>query len=117
MTKTLRDEFAMAALAGMFVPVPLVSTHANDMAEGAYAIADAMMAERLKGQAEKPANDCVTAPDPRPAKCKFRLMDEGKPYPKSGCEVCQINLVRECPHLPPSWNSPPSFSHHRVVTP
>lgn len=57
MTKTLRDEFAMAALAGMFVPVPLVSTHARDMAAGAYAIADSMMAERLKEQAEKPTED------------------------------------------------------------
>ena len=26
--------------------------------------------------------------DLRPANCRFRLADEGKPYPKSGCEGC-----------------------------
>lgn len=27
-------------------------------------------------------------PDTRPALCRFRLVDEGKPYPKSACNAC-----------------------------
>lgn len=26
-------------------------------------------------------------PDPRPANCRFRLQEEGKAHPKSGCQV------------------------------
>lgn len=107
--KTLRDEFAMAALTGLLAAGSR-ATHELDAAT-AYRSADAMMTERRKRQSEKPAA-VVRADDPRPANCKFRLMNEGKPYPKSGCEVCRINLVRECPHLPPS---PYTFAHNRVT--
>ncbi len=31
--------------------------------------------------------------DNRPADCRFRLHDEGKPYPRSGCTVCGKNIV------------------------
>lgn len=111
--KTLRDEFAMAALTGILSNIRLdpeaPSPKAIAIAAGTFA--DVMMAERPMVQAEEPAA-AVPAIDPRPANCKFRLMDEGKPYPKSGCEACQINLVRECPHLPPSLHT---FSHNRVT--
>ena len=26
--------------------------------------------------------------DTRPLNCRFRLQDEGKPYPRSGCSAC-----------------------------
>jgi hypothetical protein len=31
--------------------------------------------------------------DARPADCRFRLKDEGKPYPRSGCRACGANLT------------------------
>lgn len=53
-TKTLRDEFAMAALTGL-LSIPETYKHAADMSDsdgwiagGAYALADAMLAERKK---------------------------------------------------------------------
>lgn len=61
MTKTLRDEFAMDALK---IAAARAWDHLGDdekiisaWAAMAYAVADAMMAERLKGQAEKQAED------------------------------------------------------------
>jgi hypothetical protein len=30
--------------------------------------------------------------DNRPTNCRFRLLDEGKPYPKSGCTACGADL-------------------------
>jgi hypothetical protein len=36
--------------------------------------------------------------DPRPANCRFRLMAEGKPYPRSGCTGCGTSIFRgACP--------------------
>jgi hypothetical protein len=37
--------------------------------------------------------------DTRPANCRFRLRDEGKPYPRTGCMVCQrgLGLMEHCP--------------------
>jgi len=32
--------------------------------------------------------DQPTATDSRPANCRFRLQDEGKPYPRSSCAAC-----------------------------
>lgn len=103
--KTLRDEFAMAALQGLLASMA-PDASSRQFPALSYELADSMMAERAKHQGPE------AAPDPRPANCKFRLMSEGKPYPKSGCEVCRINLVRECPHLPPS---PHTFAHNRVT--
>lgn len=38
--------------------------------------------------------------DSRPTNCTFRLQDEGKPYPKSGCHACGRNIMtglgRQC---------------------
>ncbi len=45
--KTLRDEFAMAALTGLFSWQVMQSW--ESMAVSAYSIADAMLAEREKG--------------------------------------------------------------------
>lgn len=42
---------------------------------------------------------------PRPADCRNRLRDEGKPYPRSGCLVCKDGGLRGCPYerrTPPS---------------
>ena len=40
--------------------------------------------------------------DKRPQGCRFRLADEGKPYPKSGCNACGARigagLGKECSH-------------------
>lgn len=52
----------------------------------------------------------MTAPDlveTRPAKCRFRLMDEGKPYGRSGCKECKGNVIRglkreTCPYQQPA---------------
>lgn len=30
--------------------------------------------------------------DPRPALCRRRLLDEGKPYPRSGCSACKTTI-------------------------
>lgn len=35
--------------------------------------------------------------DKRPARCRNRLRDEGKAYPKSGCEVCSTGGMTGCP--------------------
>jgi hypothetical protein len=48
--KTLRDEFAMAALTGLLAD-PGDDPTANRAASDAYRMADAMMAERQKGGA------------------------------------------------------------------
>lgn len=38
--------------------------------------------------------------DKRPVGCRFRLVDEGKPYPRSSCTICgkgvMTGLGREC---------------------
>lgn len=31
--------------------------------------------------------------DGRPANCRFRLQDEGKAYPRSGCRACGRNIA------------------------
>jgi hypothetical protein len=36
--------------------------------------------------------------DYRPTQCRNRLRDEGKPHPKSGCEVCRDGGIRGCPY-------------------
>jgi hypothetical protein len=47
-TKTLRDEFAMAALAGMLNSKALVHLRHAEQAATAYQYADAMLAARTK---------------------------------------------------------------------
>lgn len=37
-------------------------------------------------------------PDPRPADCRNRLRDSGKPYPKSGCQHCKTGGMTGCPY-------------------
>lgn len=49
--KTLRDEFAMAALAGWAANQP-TNWGWDDVATASYKLADAMMAERQKGGAQ-----------------------------------------------------------------
>lgn len=41
-----------------------------------------------------------TVVDPRPGECRYRLRDEGRAYPRSGCKSCGISLVQggSCPH-------------------
>jgi len=34
----------------------------------------------------------------RPENCRERLKDEGKAYPKSGCNACHKNAFGTCPH-------------------
>ena len=39
--------------------------------------------------------------DPRPANCRFRLQDEGKPYPRSSCQNCGVTIKTpglRCPY-------------------
>lgn len=36
--------------------------------------------------------------DDRPALCRNRLKDEGKPHPRSGCNVCRNGGMMGCPH-------------------
>jgi hypothetical protein len=31
--------------------------------------------------------------DKRPANCRFRLRDEGKAYPRSGCAACKASIM------------------------
>lgn len=39
--------------------------------------------------------------DPRPANCRERLREQGKPYPRSGCSACRKSLgMLGCPHMP-----------------
>lgn len=42
-------------------------------------------------------------PDPRFPRCRERLRDEGKPYPKSGCDVCGNGALVKCPYSRKSW--------------
>lgn len=35
--------------------------------------------------------------DARPANCRNRQRDEGKPYPRSGCDHCRDGGLRGCP--------------------
>lgn len=44
--------------------------------------------------------------DLRPTKCRNRLRDEGKAYPKSGCAVCKTGGITGCPHEAPA--APPT---------
>lgn len=43
--------------------------------------------------------------DKRPANCRFRLQDEGKPYPRSSCTACgksvATGLGSHCTHAEP----------------
>ncbi len=48
--KTLRDEFAMAALNGMASRLTLSCLYDIDCTKQAYKLADAMLAEREKGK-------------------------------------------------------------------
>jgi hypothetical protein len=37
----------------------------------------------------------------RPPHCRFRLKDEGKPYPRSSCMTCHANVItlgKQCPY-------------------
>ncbi len=34
----------------------------------------------------------------RPANCRARLVEEGKPYPRSNCLACQKGLRVGCPY-------------------
>ena len=46
---------------------------------------------------------CQEAHDIRPANCRFRLQDEGKPYPRSGCSACGATVTtlgNKCSHAP-----------------
>lgn len=40
--------------------------------------------------------------DKRPTNCRFRLLEEGKPFPKSSCPACgksiMTGLGKECTH-------------------
>ena len=45
--KTLRDEFAMAALTGMLADSTLCGVPSKDLADISYLLADAMLAQRL----------------------------------------------------------------------
>lgn len=38
--------------------------------------------------------------DMRPANCRDRLQEEGKPYPRSGCQVCNKSIFDLCPNRP-----------------
>jgi len=56
----------------------------------------------------------MSAPDPRPQNCRFRLEDEGKPYPRSSCAGCGRTtlssfhtLGSECAQIAPSVPSAP----------
>lgn len=50
---------------------------------------------------ETPVSEPVV--DHRPVNCRFRLQDEGKPYPRSGCASCgatvTTGLGRVCPYV------------------
>lgn len=37
-------------------------------------------------------------PEPSPKQCRERLMREGKPYPRSGCDVCKTGGLTGCPY-------------------
>ena len=45
----------------------------------------------------------MTQTDTRPANCRFRLQDENKPYPRSGCPACGRNISTGlvCPRQTP----------------
>jgi len=47
-----------------------------------------------------PPGDGDDDDDPRPRKCRNRLRDEGKSYPRSGCDACAatIRTGLRCPH-------------------
>lgn len=42
--------------------------------------------------------------DHRPANCRFRQMEEGKAYPKSGCDNCKTGGMNGCPYKSRSDN-------------
>jgi len=48
----------------------------------------------------------VKAGEARPANCRFRLHDEGKPYPRSSCTACgksiTTGLGKQCAALSPA---------------
>ena len=52
--------------------------------------------------------------DTRPLNCRFRLQDEGKAYPRSGCQACGLNLGvgNICPK---QFGVRPDFSHQPDV--
>lgn len=46
----------------------------------------------------------MTPADPRPRHCRFRLEEEGKPYPRSSCDACGRSVLaglgKSCAMLP-----------------
>jgi hypothetical protein len=65
----------------------------------------AALTVRKRLKAERRAAKRKTG-DIRPKNCRFRLHDEGKPYPRSGCKACGRNIMtglgKECQNTPPN---------------
>jgi len=82
--------------------------------EAAYTVRRARKAskrERQRKEKDKQVVESVKPADDRPAGCRFRLQDEGKPYPRSSCNACGkslVNIGNECwrptPSKAPEWD-------------
>lgn len=61
----------------------------------------ATVSSRLSAEPEAGSSD--EDAEARPANCRFRLQDEGKPYPRSACQACgakvTTGLGKSCPRI------------------
>lgn len=53
--------------------------------------------------------------DLRPEMCRFRLEDEGKPFPKSSCMACYKGPIQGCPYTKPDVPPPPALLSPEVT--
>lgn len=84
-------------------------TNVSECVKGAVAFA-----EKLGKEKDKQVVESVKPVDVRPASCRFRLQDEGKPYPRSSCTACGatvMNMGKACrcgesptPSKAPEWD-------------
>lgn len=58
------------------------------------------------GERDEPAVGTTAALAGRPTNCRMRLRDEGKPYPRSGCQSCERGGLRGCPFDSTTWRAP-----------
>lgn len=72
-------------------------THFRDM-KSAISAARSLLASHASSTNPVEQGTWEDKKDMRPANCRDRLQDEGKPHPRSGCRVCKDRLFHPCPY-------------------
>jgi hypothetical protein len=77
--------------------------HANATINEAHRLGEQIaLAHRIRNAPRPPPPPLARPSGERPANCRNRLRDEGKPYPRSGCLSCKDGGLRGCPYERPA---------------